>query len=105
MRSQRHLQEIHGIDANGGQAPRQIVAAANQTSSNGVADNYDVGALFDLGYPAATFSATGLPTGMTCAAVTGIISGTPTVNNTFNVVVTAASVYGNRTVSFTWTVS
>lgn len=56
---------------------------------------------------ALTYSATGLPTGLSIAPASGLISGTPTAPGSFTVVVTAtdsvASVSGNTT--FTWNIA
>ena len=53
-----------------------------------------------------TWTATGLPTGLSIASSTGVISGTPTTAGTYSTTVTAtdtASVAGSA--SFTWTIS
>jgi Zn-dependent metalloprotease len=53
-----------------------------------------------------TWSATGLPAGVTLGSSTGTVSGTPTASGTFNVTATAtASAGGSGSTSFTITVS
>ncbi|MGH2843752.1 MAG: putative Ig domain-containing protein, partial [Solirubrobacteraceae bacterium] len=53
-----------------------------------------------------TYSATGLPVGLSIAGSTGLISGTPTDAGTSTVTVTAKDTDGNSaTTSFTWTVT
>ena len=52
-----------------------------------------------------TWSATGLPAGITIGSSTGTVSGTPTASGTFNVTVTAtASAGGSGNTSFTFTI-
>jgi Zn-dependent metalloprotease len=55
---------------------------------------------------ALTYSATGLPTGLSINASSGLISGTPTATGTYNVTVTAKdSTNATGSASFTWTVT
>ncbi|MFJ8961805.1 S8 family peptidase [Lentzea sp. NPDC102401] len=52
-----------------------------------------------------TWSATGLPTGLSIGSSNGLVTGTATVAGTYNVTVTAtASAGGSGSTSFTWTV-
>ncbi len=53
---------------------------------------------------AATFNATGLPSGLTLASASGVISGTPTQTGSFNVSVTATNVTGSDTQTLVLTV-
>ena len=52
-----------------------------------------------------TWSATGLPPGLTLNATTGTISGTPTTPGTYGVAVTATSANGSGRTTFTFTVT
>jgi hypothetical protein len=60
------------------------------------------------GFAPHTYSATGLPTGLTIDPSTGIISGTPSSSispgTNFNVSVTVSDSTGSQNVAFTWTV-
>ena len=60
----------------------------------------------DSGGAALTYSATGLPTGLSINATSGLISGTPTAAGTYSVTVTAKDTTGaSGSASFTWTIS
>ncbi len=52
-----------------------------------------------------TWSATGMPAGVTINASTGLISGTPTTQATYATVVKAVSGTQSNTASFTWTIN
>jgi len=55
--------------------------------------------------PSYTYSATGLPAGLTVGPTTGLISGTPTTENTYGVVVTVTNANGQSSSRrFTWTI-
>jgi GH25 family lysozyme M1 (1,4-beta-N-acetylmuramidase) len=55
---------------------------------------------------APSFSAAGLPPGLTISSTSGLITGSPTSSGTFKVTVTAADALGGSgTASFTWTVT
>jgi subtilisin family serine protease len=76
----------------------------NRTSTVNVATSLQMSA--SGGTPPYTWSATGLPTGLSINSSTGLISGTPTVVATYTVTVTARDT-GGRTgsTSFTWTIT
>ncbi|UCG62924.1 MAG: putative Ig domain-containing protein [Candidatus Zixiibacteriota bacterium] len=57
------------------------------------------------GYPAATYSLTTYPTGMTIDANTGVVEWTPSDIGDYNVVVEATNIYGTDTQPFTISVS
>lgn len=52
-----------------------------------------------------TYSATGLPAGLTINTVSGLISGIPTAANVFNASVTATDGTGSDTENFVWTIA
>jgi hypothetical protein len=101
----RERQDIYPTDSAGRAAPRFLATIANKTNAAG-AVSVNQSASFARGVPAGAFSATGLPTGLTINASTGVITGTAVEGVYNNVVVRVtnsfASVPSNR---FTWTIT
>ena len=78
---------------------------ANQVSTQGQAVNLTVIAT-DLYGGALSYSASGLPNGLSLNASTGLISGTASTAGTFNVTVTATNTKGfSGTANFSWAVA
>jgi hypothetical protein len=81
-----------------------VTNPGNQTSSrNRAIAGLQISATDSLGKPL-TFSATGLPAGLSISS-SGLISGTPTSVGTVTVVVTATSGTASGTTSFTWRIT
>lgn len=77
----------------------------NQTGTVGTAVNLTISAT-DSDNDTLSYSATGLPTGLSINSSTGTISGTPTASGTFNTTVTVSDGNsGQDSESFTWTIS
>ena len=83
-----------------------IVTPPAQVSTQGTAANLSVS--YGCSYAPCTFTASGLPAGLTINSSTGLISGTPTASTTTttSVIVTVTDPSGNAasTSSFSWTV-
>ncbi|MEZ4629609.1 MAG: putative Ig domain-containing protein [Deinococcales bacterium] len=86
--------------------PPLLSKPANQTSASGTSANLTLSAS-DPDGDALSFSATGLPTGLTISATSGVISGTITASAaTYNVTATVRdSKNASAQTSFTWTVT
>ncbi|MCU1454076.1 MAG: Peptidase [Acidimicrobiales bacterium] len=88
----------------GGQSPT-VTNPGPQTSTVGRPVRLQVSAS-DPQRDRLTYSATGLPSGLSVDAGTGAVSGTPSAAGRSNVTVTAADPAGNRgSAAFTWTVT
>lgn len=77
----------------------------NQTSTFGQTVSLQVSASDDDLADTLSFSATGLPTGLSINSSTGLISGTPTSAGIYNPTVNVSDGKATQSISFTWTVN
>ena len=78
----------------------------NQTGTVGTAVSLQIHATDSASGQTLTYSATGLPAGLSINSSTGLISGTPTTAGTSSVTVTATDTTGaHGSASFTWTIN
>jgi prepilin-type N-terminal cleavage/methylation domain-containing protein len=90
--------------ANGTAQPPAVTNPGAQTSEVTVADTLQMAEVG--GAPAIAWSASGLPTGMSISATTGLISGTPTTANTYSVTVNATDGFNLiGSTAFSWVVN
>jgi subtilase family serine protease len=83
-----------------------VTNPGSQTGTVGTAASLQIHASDSASGQTLTYSATGLPAGLSINSSTGLISGTPTTANTYNVTVTARDTTGaTGSASFTWTIS
>jgi hypothetical protein len=83
-----------------------VTNPGSQTATVGTATSLQVSASDSASGQALTYSATGLPTGLSINSGSGLISGTPTAAGTSNVTVSATDNTGAAgSASFSWTVS
>jgi serine protease len=80
-----------------------VNSPGNQTTTVGTAVSLQISGSDSAG-KSLTYSATGLPAGLSISS-SGLISGTPTTAGTSTVTVTASSGTASGTTSFTWTVN
>ncbi|MGI8680466.1 MAG: putative Ig domain-containing protein [Jatrophihabitans sp.] len=94
--------------APGGTPPANTVTVTNpgsQTGTVGTARSLQISAS-DSARAALTYSASGLPTGLSINSTSGLISGTPSAAGTFSTTVTAQDATGaSGTATFSWTIS
>jgi hypothetical protein len=83
-----------------------VTAPGSQTSTVGTAASLQVAASDSASGQTLTYTASGLPAGLSINSSTGLISGTPTTAGTSSVTVTATDTTGAKgTATFTWTVN
>jgi subtilase family serine protease len=83
-----------------------VTNPGNQTGTVGTAVSLQISATDSASGQTLTYSASGLPTGLSINSSTGLISGTPSAAGTFSVTVTAKDTTGaSGSASFTWTIS
>jgi hypothetical protein len=82
-----------------------VTNPGSQTGTVGTAVSLQIAASDSASGQTLTYSATGLPAGLSISSSTGLISGTPTTANTYNVTVTATDTTGaTGSAAFTWTI-
>ncbi|MEZ0580727.1 M4 family metallopeptidase [Nocardioides sp. MH1] len=83
-----------------------VTNPGNQTGTVGTAKSLQVSASDSASGQTLTYSAAGLPAGLTINASSGLISGTPTTAATYSTTVTAKDTTGaTGSATFTWTIS
>jgi hypothetical protein len=83
-----------------------VTNPGSQTGTVGTAASLQISATDSASGQTFTFSATGLPTGLSIGSSTGLITGTPTVAGTYTVTVTATDSTGAKaSITFTWTIN
>jgi hypothetical protein len=83
-----------------------VTNPGSQTGTVGTAKSLQIEASDSASGQTLTYSATGLPAGLSISSTTGLISGTPTTAGTYTVTVTAKDTTGaSGSASFTWTIS
>jgi serine protease len=95
----------HAIFSNSGNTVT-VTNPGNQTTTVGTAASVQINAADSASGQTLTYSATGLPPGLSINPSTGLISGTPTTACTYGVSVTAAdTTFASGSVSFAWAIS
>ncbi|MGQ5638899.1 MULTISPECIES: putative Ig domain-containing protein [unclassified Streptomyces] len=83
-----------------------VTNPGDQTGTAGTSVNLQITAADSSSSARLTYSAAGLPPGLTIASTTGLISGTPTTAGTYHVTATATDDTGaTGSTTFTWTVN
>src|ERR1700729_1828212 len=100
--------QVWNLPTGGGTTTNTVTVGnpGSQTSTVGTAASLQVGATDSASGQTLTYSATGLPAGLSINSSTGLISGTPTTAGTSSVTVTAKDTTGaSGNAVFSWTVN
>jgi Putative Ig domain len=96
----------HAIVTNPGGNTVTVTNPGNQTGTVGTAVSLQIHATDSASGQTLTYSATGLPAGLSINSSSGLISGTPTTAGTSSVTVTAKdTTNASGSASFTWTIN
>ena len=99
-------QASHAIVTNPGGNTVTVTNPGNQTGTVGTAVSLQIHATDSASGQTLTYSATGLPAGLSINSSSGLISGTPTTAGTSSVTVTARdTTNASGSASFTWTIN
>jgi hypothetical protein len=99
-------QQLWTLPTGSGSNTVTVTGPGNQTSTVGTAASLQVSATDSASGQTLTYSATGLPAGLSINSSSGLISGTPTTAGTSSVTVTAKDTTGaSGSATFTWTVN
>jgi PKD repeat protein len=96
------------LNASGSSGANTVTVSnpGNQTGTVGTAASLQIAASDSASGQTLTYSATGLPAGLSISGSTGLISGTPSAAGTSSVTVTATDTTGAKgSASFSWTVN
>ncbi len=100
--------QVNGIEVYPSSSANTVTVTnpGTQTSTAGTAASLQISASDSASGQTLTYTATGLPAGLSINSGTGLISGTPTTAGTSTVTVTAKDTTGaSGSATFTWTVS
>jgi phosphatidylserine/phosphatidylglycerophosphate/cardiolipin synthase-like enzyme len=83
-----------------------VTSPGNKTGTTGTAASLQISASDSASGQTLTYTANGLPAGLSISSSTGLISGTPTTSGSYTTVVTATDTTGQAAeAAFNWTVS
>ena len=98
--------QVHTTSAGGGGNTVTVTNPGSQSSTVGTAASLQISASDSAAGQTLTYSATGLPAGLSVSSSSGLISGTPTSAGSSTVTVTARDTTGaSGSASFGWTVT